>query len=325
MRTLIVGIGALGGVIAGRMLARGQDVTLATRDAESAASLRAHGITITGIGGDARVAVTDVQPVTTLSGNFDLIVLATKAHAAIELAPRLIPLLAPGGALVPIQNGGVSQLLAGPSVVGGLSNLGATMIELGEYAQRNAGHILIADDPRSSAIRETLAVEVRVSPNFAGAVWSKLLLNCSTTTLGAIAGMTMRQYIELPEGEALFDRTYDEALEVALATGVRPEKMLVEPIPPADRVAWRAQVLASYGDLKASMLQDFERKRPTEIDFINGYVVDIGKRHGVRANTNEVITHTVKAITRGELTPNPALLGSILGAWSSIGTRSASS
>ena len=47
---------------------------------------------------------------------------------------------------------------------------------------------------------------------------------------GAIAGLTMRAYIDRPEGRELFYRTYDEALTVAIATGVRPEKMLVDPI-----------------------------------------------------------------------------------------------
>jgi hypothetical protein len=48
----------------------------------------------------------------------------------------------------------------------------------------------------------------------------------SVTTLAAIAGRTMREYIDRPEGRELFYRTYDEALSVALASGVRPEKML---------------------------------------------------------------------------------------------------
>jgi 2-dehydropantoate 2-reductase len=68
-------------------------------------------------------------------------------------------------------------------------------------------------------VREWLipAINVKVTPNLQGAVWFKLLLNCSVTTLGAIAGRTMREYIDRPEGRELFYRTYDEALPVALA------------------------------------------------------------------------------------------------------------
>ena len=56
-----------------------------------------------------------------------------------------------------------------------------------------------------------------MTPNLRGAVWSKLLLNCSVTTLGAIAGRTLREYVATSEGRELFDRTYDESLSVGVA------------------------------------------------------------------------------------------------------------
>lgn len=337
MRTLIVGIGALGGLIAARLRAAGSPVWLATRNAESAATLKAAGLRVTGIGGAVSVQVSDVAPVDEyLTGDtFDLIVLATKAHDAIEVAPRLSGLLKSGGTLLPIQNGGVSQMLSdrlgNDRVLGGLSNLGATMTTSGVYEQRNAGHLLIGElagsaSERAERVRQWLgrAVEVRVTPNLRGAIWSKLLLNCSVTTIGAIAGRTMREYIASPEGRELFDRAYDEALSVALASGTRPERMLVDPIPPTWNGkegrstpgeaydAWLVEILKSYGDLKASMLQDFERGRITEIDFINGYVVDLGRQFGVRTPANAALVETVHAITRKQLVPDPALLGRIL-------------
>jgi 2-dehydropantoate 2-reductase len=152
-------------------------------------------------------------------------------------------------------------------------------------------------------------VPVRTTENFRGAVWSKLLLNCSVTTIGALAGETMRAYIMRPAGRALFDRTYAEALAVARASGATPERMLVEPVPPPGAYgAWLSSVVASYGDLKASMLQDFERGRRTEVDFINGYVCDVGRRLGVPTPANAEIVEKVHAIEAGRLRPSPASL-----------------
>src|SRR5262249_34930566 len=154
------------------------------------------------------------------------------------------------------------------------------------------------------------AVDVRVTPNLRGAVWSKLLINCSVTTIGAVAARTMRAYIATPEGRQLFDRAYDEALSVALASGARPERMIVDPMPPGwsgrslpgeAHEAWLNRIVEGYGDLKPSMLQDFERGRTTEIDFINGYVADLGRELGVATPANAAIVDTVHAITRGEL------------------------
>ena len=336
MKTLIVGIGALGGIIAGRLRGAGCAVWLATRDAESAVKLQACGLQVTGVGGAVSAPVSAVAPLDKYSETdaFELIVLATKAQAAIDSAPCLSRLLAAGGTLLPIQNGGVSQILArelgNECVLGGLSNLGGTMTSLGSYEQRNAGHLLIGEiagghSERAERVRASLgrALDVRVTPNLSGAVWSKLILNCSTTTIGAVVGATMQEYITSREGRELFTRTYDEALSVALASGVHPERMLVEPVPPgwagrsvpsAAYDAWLGEVLAAYGQLKASMLQDIERQRPTEIDFINGYVVDLAQKLGVSTPANAAIVETIQTITRGAAVPSPSHLARILDA-----------
>ncbi len=333
MKTLIVGMGALGGVIATRLLAAGGDAALATRDRASADALRASGLHVTGVGGEALAKTDRVAPVDDYLGErFDLIVLATKAHAAIALATTLATCLLADGTLLPIQNGGVptllGQTLGEHRVLGGLSNLGATLHAPGVYEQRNAGHLLIGElaggvSDRVERVREWLgrSVEVRATPNLRGAMWSKLLLNCSVTTLGAIAGCTMRQYIDTPDGRRAFREAYDEALNVAVGIGVRPERMLVEPMPPrwngrsevgADYDGWLATVLANYGDLKPSMLQDFERGQITEIEFINGYVAQLGKSAGVAIPVNAAITDIVHAIERGERRPAPDALAAIL-------------
>src|SRR5438067_3864785 len=150
MRILIVGIGALGGTTATRGIRPSVPVWLAPRSERSAAALHASGLRVSGVGGIAEARSVQVAAVEEYAQaeKFDLIVLATKAHDALETAPFLARLLAPRGTLLPIQNGGVSQMLAerlGDVVLGGLSNLGATMVEPGVYEQRNAGHLLIGE------------------------------------------------------------------------------------------------------------------------------------------------------------------------------------
>jgi 2-dehydropantoate 2-reductase len=333
MNTLVVGAGALGGVITGRLLDAGVEVALATRDRTSADRVLTSGVRITGVGGDVMVDVNRVAPLSDYRGqSFDLVLLATKAQAAIELAPKLIPLLAPGGTLLPIQNGGVSRLLADQVgeeyVLGGLSNLGATMIAHGVYEQRNAGHILIGElrggsSKRTTAVKQWLAqgIDVRTTCNLRGSMWSKLLLNCSVTTIGAILGCTMREYVQLPLGREVFEKTYAEALNVVLALGEHPETMLVEPIPPSRTGSgetsqaydgWFQRILDNYGGTKPSMLQDFQRRRSTEIDFINGYVVGLGKQNGINVVFNEVIVAIVKAIADGDSRPSEDHLSAII-------------
>jgi 2-dehydropantoate 2-reductase len=325
MKVLIVGIGALGGTIAARAISAGVPVRLATRNTDYAEALRRSGLRVSGIGGAVRADAIDVAAVEDYGkrDQFDLILLATKAQDTLEVAPHVLRLLAPGGVMLPIQNGGVARVLADglgeARILGGFSNLGATMVEPGVYEQKNAGHLVIGElaggvSERINRVARTLgrAIEVKASSNITGAIWSKLLINCSVTTLGALCSQTMRQYMETEAGKKVFRRTYEESLSVALATGTRPERLAVDPIPPgwASNVAieqryesWVEEIIAFYGDVKPSMLQDFERGRKTEIDFINGYVVTLGQASGMLVPMNAAITELVHQIERGVLQP----------------------
>src|SRR5215470_9793408 len=325
MQILIVGIGALGGTIAARAIRAGLPVRLAVRNTESAEVLRRSGLRVSGIGGEARADAVDVAAVEDYrqGDQFDVILLATKAQDALEIAPHVAGLLAPQGVILPIQNGGVARALADrlgeDKILGGFSNLGATMVEPGVYEQKNAGHLLIGElaggvSERVERVARVLgrAIEVKVSSNLTGAIWSKLLINCSVTTLGALCSQTMRQYMKTEAGKKVFRRTYEEALSVALAIRTRLERLAVDPIPPGwpsnfageERYeSWVEAVIAFYGDVKPSMLQDLERGRKTEIDFINGYVVALGHASGMLVHMNAAITNLVHQIERGVLQP----------------------
>jgi 2-dehydropantoate 2-reductase len=251
---------------------------------------------------------------------FDLILLATKAYDALRVGPELVKLLMPSGTILSIQNGAVPELLGdkiGTDVVlGGLSNMGATMHAPGRYEQMNVADLRvgelnggISERARKVAEQFATAVNMTVTGNIRGAIWAKLLINFSVTTIGSIAGMSMRKCMEDARGREAFRRTYGETVSVALKNNVKLERMLVEPLPPewtgksSSKTAyddWAEAVLDYYGDVKPSMLQDFEHGRKTEIEFLNGHVATLGKRIGSPAPLNTAITKIVHSIERGE-------------------------
>ena len=99
---------------------------------------------------------------------------------------------------------------------------------------------------------------------------------------------------------------------MALSIGSRLERLTVDPIPPGwlnnsgaaeDFDSWVKAVIDFYGDIKSSMLQDLERGRKTEIDFINCYVVALGHASGMPVSMNAAIIDLVHQIERGDLQP----------------------
>jgi 2-dehydropantoate 2-reductase len=111
MQILIVGIGALGGTIAARALRTGLPVRLAARNTDSAKALRRSGLRVSGVGGEMRADILDIAALEEYGkrDQFDLILLATKAQDTLEVASHVSRLLAPGGVILPIQNGAVAR------------------------------------------------------------------------------------------------------------------------------------------------------------------------------------------------------------------------
>jgi ketopantoate reductase len=96
--------------------------------------------------------------------------------------------------------------------------------------------------------------------------------------------------------------------------------MIVDPVPPPrgngavgdEYESWLGDILKNYGSLKPSMLQDIERKRLTEIDFINGYVCDVAGAHDIAVPVNRAIVSVIRDIANEKIQPDQANLKSVL-------------
>jgi 2-dehydropantoate 2-reductase len=122
-----------------------------------------------------------------------------------------------------------------------------------------------------------------------GPQWRKVIFNAATNPIGALTGLTHGRVCEDPELRALVSGLVDEGKAVARAQGIEldsdPEELI-------DRAA-RPDV--AY-DHKASMLQDVEARRPTEIDYLNGGIVRFGDEHGVPTPLNRAVWALVKGL-----------------------------
>jgi 2-dehydropantoate 2-reductase len=132
-----------------------------------------------------------------------------------------------------------------------------------------------------------------------GPQWRKLIFNAATNPIGALTGLTHGRVCEDQELRRLVSALVDEGKAVAAAQGIELDA------DPEELIDYAARPEVAY-DHKASMLQDVESRRATEIDFLNGGVVRFGRDHGVPTPLNEAVTALIKGLERSWLVqPSP--------------------
>jgi len=157
----------------------------------------------------------------------------------------------------------------------------------------------------AAGLREALAVEgvgVAESRDMAGVLWGKLLLNLNNA-LNALAGIPLAAELGDKRWRRLLARQIEDGLKVLKAAGIRPAR--IEGVPPGAvprilrlpdwlfrRVA--ASMLAIDPEARSSMWEDLERRRPTEIDHLQGAILRLAAKTGVRVPLTERIVRLVK-------------------------------
>jgi 2-dehydropantoate 2-reductase len=122
-----------------------------------------------------------------------------------------------------------------------------------------------------------------------GPQWRKVIFNAATNPLGALTGLTHGRVCEQKPLRALASRLVDEGKAVAAAQGIELDS------DPEELIDFAARPEVAY-DHKASMLQDVEARRQTEVDFLNGGIVEFGRRLAVPTPANETIWTLVKGV-----------------------------
>jgi 2-dehydropantoate 2-reductase len=124
-----------------------------------------------------------------------------------------------------------------------------------------------------------------------GPQWRKVIFNAATNPIGALTGLTHGRVCEEPMLRRTVSGLVDEGKAVAAAQGIELDA------DPEELIDHAAKPEVAYGH-KASMLQDVEARRPTEVDWLNGGIVRAGEKHGVPTPLNAAIWALVKGVER---------------------------
>jgi len=319
---LVVGAGAIGGVTAAMMTDAGLRVAVLDADEEHVTNMRDPGLLVDDLGTEKRVRLDAHSVLEDLDGPFDFALVTLKAP---HLESALGPLYKRGlvETFVSLGNGLVQERIA--SIVGeermiwGVVEWGATNLGPGHLARTTRGPFVIGE-PDGSVLERTRRLAealgtmdgANITGNIRGQVWSKLLVNSAFSGLGAVSGLLYEEVVADPAGKDSALAVWREGHDVGVAQGLELEDVLGVP---ADALIVRSPedrdrtddaletAMRQAGATKASMLQDLERGLKTEVDVINGAVVEKGSEYGVETPLNARVVELMHAMERGERRP----------------------
>ena len=302
MRICVVGCGAVGSLFAAN-LSLLDDVEVWAFDVSQphVDAINAGGLRLSGAGevvGRPR-ATSDAAEVPPC----DFGIVATKAmhtEAAVEATAASFR----DGAVASVQNGiGNEEVIARhvPRVIRGTTFPAGKILEPGHVQWDVKGDTTFGPfEPRPAGLEEVerladactrAGMPATAFADARGPQWRKVIFNASTNPVGALTGLTHGRVCEDPALRALVSGLVDEGKAVAAAQGI------VLDADPEVLIDHAAKPEVAY-DHKASMLQDVEARRQTEIDYLNGGIVRFGQELGVPTPLNEAITALVKGVER---------------------------
>ena len=325
MRTAIYGAGSLGTILGAFINKAGMPIELINRNKAHVEALNLNGASVTGtmqFNQKVKAYTPDM-----MSGEYDIIFLMTKQQNNKEVVTALKEYLATDGVLVTFQNGlpemQIAEILGEERVLGCTVAWGATMqspgvceltsepdalsFSLGSISKKRSRHF--------AKVKEMLEMmgTVEIEENFIGTRWSKLLINAAFSGMSAVLGCTFGEAAGPKESRRVVQALIKECIDVCATGGIR-----IEPVQGKDIVKlldYKGSLkkavsffiipiaIRKHAKLKASMLQDIEKGKLTEVDAINGSVSEFGRKVGCPTPMNDKVVEIIHKIEKGKLKP----------------------
>jgi len=295
LKAAVMGAGAVGCYYGGMLARAGHDVVLIARPRHVRAIER-DGLRMETKTFDERVRVRAATDASAVKGS-DLVLFSVKSTDTEAAGAQLKPHLPPQALVLCLQNGvdnadRLRTVLPPGQVAAAVVYVATEMAGPGHVKHHGRGELVIEPGSRSQEVAQALAaagVPTQVSDNVRGALWGKLIINCAYNAVSAIA---QQPYGKNVEGEGIWDVMHDvvdECLAVANAEGVTVA---------GDMHAVVRKLVETMPTQASSTAQDLARGKPTEIDYLNGFVVRRGRALGLPTPANRVLWALVKLLER---------------------------
>ena len=341
-RIAIVCAGAVGSHVGGHLTRAGYAPILVDFWPEHVEAMRRDGLKLTGMTEpecfEQPVEAWHITELERLSRErpVDIAFVCAKSYDTVWATEMIRQYLAPNGFVVSLQNGINEERVAGVvgwgKTLGAIASLIAVELHGPGQVRRNVQlggerhtvfrvgepHGRITDRARSIAEMLGHVDSARATSNLWGERWSKLVINSMRNPMSAATGLGGNDADRLDYTRRLAIRIAGEAIRIGLAHGFTLEKLYgIEPERVAEAAEGSNEAMTEVeevlernaqgrsGGQRPSMGQDIQKGRRTEIDYLNGLVVDYGERLGLPADANRAIVEVVKRVERKEIAPAP--------------------
>ena len=289
----VMGAGAVGCYYGGMLSRAGHDVTLIARP-QHVQAIAGEGLRLQTQTFDEQVHLKASADASAVQGA-DVVLFCVKSSDT-EAAGRLMqPFLQADTLVLCLQNGvdnadRLRAVLPGHTVGAAVVYVATEMAGPGHVKHNGRGDLVIEPSASSASVADALmaaGVPTVVSNNVRGELWAKLILNCA---YNAVSAITQLPYGKTVAGNGVQDVMRDvvaECLAVARADGVQVAGDVHQAV---------AKLAASMPSQSSSTAQDLARGRPTEIDYLNGFIVRRGAVLGVATPANRVLWSLVKLL-----------------------------
>jgi 2-dehydropantoate 2-reductase len=300
MKIVIVGPGAMGSLLAAFLSKTGEEIWLLDKNKERAGQINQQGIHLEGLSFDFEAKIkASAEPQEI--GKADLVIICVKSYNTKDAITHSKPLIGPDTKVITLQNGIgnieiINEAVGQEKVIGGVTNLGATLLDAGRVKYAGKGETVIGRidgkiPVEMRSIRQLfnkVGLEMRISRDIKALLWSKLIINVGINALTAITHLHNGKLIEFEGTRHILREAVTEAIRVAKRKRIK--LIYDDPLAKVEAVCE-----ATAGNI-SSMLQDVLRKKRTEIDFINGVIVRQGQELGIPVPVNSLLVDLIKTI-----------------------------
>ena len=301
MRVAVMGTGAVGGYFGARLAAASNDVAFIARGPHLAA-MRQQGLTLESPQGNLRIRDALFTDDLSQVGGVDLVLFCVKSYDTDATVANLTSLIGDRTIILSLQNGvdnadKIAQRWGHQKTLAGVVYIGSQLLQPAKIKHSSGGKIVFGE--LDGQVRETTqAVErllssARISCEVSRAIrniqWRKLLWNAPFCAISCLTHATVKEIVESDSLTKLALDCMTEVREAAKAQAIDLDSALFEET---------LNFSKSLGEFKPSMLQDLEAGKPLEYEAFNGIVVELLRRSGKEAPTNQVFYGALKYLDK---------------------------